>query len=86
MPSLYMVEFNYNSDFCHLQNIFEDLAIVGCTLEGDNQEYRGVFLDFVLSQWTPLSTWVFTSMINWIGPYIHLPRVAAEKAEVLQGP
>lgn len=45
--TLYTLDFTYNSNLCYLQEFFDDTAIVGCLSEENEQEYRGVMLDFV---------------------------------------
>lgn len=39
--------FSYNSKLCHLQKFSDDSAVVGCISAGDEQEYRGVVLEFM---------------------------------------
>lgn len=44
--NLYISDFSYSSELCHLQKYADDSVIVGCVREGQEGEYRGLFDDF----------------------------------------
>ena len=48
--TLYTTDFQYNTGSCHLQNISDDLAVVGCIGEGQDEENRALVNNFV--EWT----------------------------------
>lgn len=37
--TLYTSDFQYNSEFCHVQKFVDDTAIVGCIRSGQEDEY-----------------------------------------------
>ncbi|XP_048121152.1 forkhead box protein N1 [Alosa alosa] len=41
------VDFQYDTDSCHLQKFSDDTAIVGCVKKGNDLEYKGVITSFV---------------------------------------
>ncbi|KAI4894837.1 hypothetical protein NFI96_004578 [Prochilodus magdalenae] len=45
--TLYISDFKYNSEFCHMQKFSDDTAIVGCVRNGQEREYRSLVEDFV---------------------------------------
>ncbi|KAK3525722.1 hypothetical protein QTP70_006741 [Hemibagrus guttatus] len=45
--TLYMSDFQYNSETCHMQRFADDTAIVGCIRRGQEEEYRKLIQDFV---------------------------------------
>ena len=47
---IYTTDFQYNTGSCHLQNFSDKLAVVGCTSEGQKEEYRALVDNVV--EWT----------------------------------
>ncbi|KAI3359147.1 hypothetical protein L3Q82_002680 [Scortum barcoo] len=45
--TLYTSDFQYKSEFCHVQKFADDTAIVGCIRSGQEDEYRELIKDFV---------------------------------------
>ena len=48
--TLYTTDFQYNTGSCHLQKSSDDLAVVGCISEGQEEEYWALVDNFV--EWT----------------------------------
>ena len=46
--TLYTVDFCYNSDTCHIQKFADDMAIVGCIRDNEEEEYRSLVRNFVV--------------------------------------
>ncbi|KAI3359708.1 hypothetical protein L3Q82_013804 [Scortum barcoo] len=45
--TLYTSDFQYKSEFCHVQKFADDTAIVGCIRSGQEDEYRELIKDFL---------------------------------------
>ena len=46
--TLYTSDFQYTSEYCHVQKYADDTAIVGCVRKGQEDEYRKLIQDFVV--------------------------------------